>query len=44
MAMEIQITRRAGYAKKIKTPAELHSRAQKIFLWPPFSLKFKVEA
>jgi len=27
MAMEIQMTRRAGYAMKIKTPAETESRA-----------------
>jgi len=42
--MGIQITRRAGYEMKIKTPAELHFNARKIFLRPGFSFKFKAEA
>jgi glycosyltransferase involved in cell wall biosynthesis len=36
MAMEIQITRRAGYAMKIKTPAELQSACKKSSFGPGF--------
>jgi hypothetical protein len=42
MGMGIQMTRRAGYETKIKTPAKVRFQpARKIFLPSGFSLKFK---